>query len=65
MPLDTHEREFRPLTQLLGMAVAPLQGKGADGRVQRKIWRLVLHYMNHSVLSYELKRDEGDDLVVF
>ncbi|KAK2628088.1 hypothetical protein QTJ16_002734 [Diplocarpon rosae] len=65
LPLCTHEGDYRPMSQLLGMAVAPLQGRGSPyGAAQRKIWRLVLHYMDHSVLSYELKRQEGDRLVV-
>ncbi|CAL3962288.1 unnamed protein product [Diplocarpon coronariae] len=65
LPLCSHEGDYRPMRPLLGMAVAPLQGRGPCGAVQRKIWRLVLHYTDHSVLSYELKRDEGDGLVVF
>ncbi|KAJ5032591.1 uncharacterized protein L3040_009190 [Drepanopeziza brunnea f. sp. 'multigermtubi'] len=64
LPLSIHEREFRPFKQLLGIAVAPLQGRGANGEAQRKIWRLILHYMDHSVLSYELQRDDGDGLEV-
>ncbi|KAH7364436.1 hypothetical protein BKA65DRAFT_572822 [Rhexocercosporidium sp. MPI-PUGE-AT-0058] len=58
LPLTGHEKESRPLVPLLGMAVGPLQGKGKNGRVQRKIWRLILHYTDHTILSYELKRNE-------
>ncbi|KAL2064894.1 hypothetical protein VTL71DRAFT_4034 [Oculimacula yallundae] len=59
LPLTTHEKEYRPNAPLLGMAVGPLQGKDQDGGVQRKIWRLMLHYMDHTVLSYELRRGSG------
>ncbi|KAH7417077.1 hypothetical protein BKA64DRAFT_701865 [Cadophora sp. MPI-SDFR-AT-0126] len=65
LPPTEHEEEFRPSVQLLGMAVGPLQGKDRDGSMQRKIWRLILHYMDHTVLSYELKREgDTDGLVV-
>lgn len=66
LPLTIHEKEFRPNIPLMGMAVGPLQGKDKDGGVQRRVWRLMLHYMDHTVLSYELKRDEGlDGLEIF
>lgn len=59
LPLAWNEQEWRPNEPLMGMAVAPLQGSGG------RIWRLVLHYMDHSVLSYELKRrDDGDELLI-
>ncbi|KAK0118933.1 hypothetical protein ONS95_007802 [Cadophora gregata] len=65
LPPTEHEVDFRPNVPLLGMAVGPLQGKDKDGGMQRKIWRLILHYMDHTVLSYELKRGgDADGLVV-
>ncbi|PVH88445.1 hypothetical protein DL98DRAFT_509155 [Cadophora sp. DSE1049] len=65
LPPTEHEEEFRPSVPLLGMAVGPLQGKDKEGNMQRNIWRLILHYMDHTVLSYELKRKgDKDGLVV-
>ncbi|KAG4438132.1 hypothetical protein IFR05_006379 [Cadophora sp. M221] len=56
LPFTAHEKGFRPFLPLLGVAVGPLQGKDKHGGVQRKIWRLILHYTDHTILSYELKR---------
>lgn len=63
---------------LFGMAVAPLQGAkpmlaGEDGEERGgaeslgvRRWRLILHNYDHTVLSYELSRDdETNDLWVF
>ncbi len=70
LPLSRHEAEFRPpLSQLLGMAVAPLQvheGKEDKQKYPRR-WRLMLHYFDHTILSYELSREDDQikPLVVF
>jgi len=58
LPLKVHEDGNRPNVTLAGLAVAPLQGK-----VGRR-WRLLMHYVNHTVLSYELFRKDGTELVV-
>ena len=61
LPTKTHEAAgLRPHVPLLGFAVAPLQG---EQMMERRRWRLVLHYYDHSVLSYELSR-EGENLLV-
>lgn len=56
--------KIRPSHGLLGMAVGPIQndrakkaGKGAGGEGPRR-WRLMLHYYNHTILSYEISREE-------
>ncbi|KAG0650989.1 hypothetical protein D0Z07_2527 [Hyphodiscus hymeniophilus] len=60
LPTYTHEAQgFRPSVPLLGIAASPLQGQ----RKERKIWRLIMQYYDHSILSYDLRRD-GDHLLV-
>ena len=59
LPKYTHEIQgFRPSVPLLGMAVSPMQGQ----QKQRKRWRLIMQYYDHSILSYEIWRD--DDVVL-
>jgi hypothetical protein len=63
LPRKKEEEEgLRPNLPLYGLAVAPLQA--SSGRASRgRRWRLILHYYDHTVLSYELSRDgETDDL---
>ena len=50
---------LRPYLPLFGLAVAPLQA--AKERAGPRRWRLILHYYDHTVLSYELSRDEETD----
>jgi hypothetical protein len=62
------ERGERPESRLAGIAVSPIQGRVGkmDSEVARK-WRLLLYYVDHSVLSYELRKKGGaglDDLVL-
>jgi hypothetical protein len=56
LPFEDQEvKGDRPGTFLAGLAVAPVQGTGGkrrDGKARR--WRLMLYYMNHSILSYEI-----------
>ncbi|KAK4921668.1 hypothetical protein LTR49_010955 [Elasticomyces elasticus] len=50
----------RPFAPLHGIAVGPIQG--TEGlREERKRWRLMMMYQDHSVLSYEIKRRRGRD----
>lgn len=56
LPLKVHE-DSRPNVPLAGMAVAPLQGKA-------RRWRLLMHYLDQTVLSYELYRKDGEELGV-
>jgi hypothetical protein len=68
LPLASQEeRGERPESRLAGIAVSPVQGRIGKmiGEVARK-WRLLLYYVDHSVLSYELSKKAGpgiDDLV--
>jgi hypothetical protein len=66
LPLKVHEDGHRPSVPLAGMAVAPLQTSETVGKegLGGKRWRLLLHYVDHTILSYELFRNEGDELVV-
>ncbi|KAF8866496.1 hypothetical protein BDZ45DRAFT_720071 [Acephala macrosclerotiorum] len=78
LPLKKDEDADRPWDQpLLGMAVAPVwrgekvvEGEEwkawrGERNVRAKAWRLFLHYMDHTILTYELFRGEKEDLVVF
>ena len=66
LPLKMHEDEYRPWVPLAGMAVAPLQASASEtGKFwpgQR--WRLLLHYVDQTILSYELYRNEEGELIV-
>jgi hypothetical protein len=64
--LPTREQQIEgvwPRRALMGMAVSPVQAEGA-GLVTLNRWRLILHYYDHSVLSYELSRDEQTDALM-
>jgi hypothetical protein len=63
--------KIRPSHCLLGMAVGPMQNERAKmvargaGEGPRR-WRLMLHYFNHTILSYEISREEETgELLVF
>jgi len=63
--------KIRPSHGLLGMAVGPLQNERTKmaargfGEGPRR-WRLMLHYYNHTILSYEISREEetGELIVI-
>ncbi|KAK1987955.1 hypothetical protein LZ30DRAFT_777241 [Colletotrichum cereale] len=67
----------RPPRGLYGIAVGPVQEGGAAGCLLRsddapapspasRRYRLMLHYRDHSILSYEISRDEKDeDVLIF
>ncbi|KAJ8059196.1 hypothetical protein OCU04_012167 [Sclerotinia nivalis] len=63
--LDSHEGQNPPL---LGMAVSPIQnGNGIKleaGAYPRR-WRLIMQSYDHTIWTYELSRDEGNNLRVF
>lgn len=66
LPFISQRAGIQPACPLLGMAVSPLQ-KGSDaGKIVgwARRWRLILHYYDHTILSYELGRDEEDDLMI-
>jgi hypothetical protein len=58
LPLADQEAEgHRPGTQLIGLATSPIQGKGdLHQKLNPQRWRLMLHYRDHSILTYEIWR---------
>lgn len=66
LPLQQHLNEYRPRCPLLGMAVSPVHGR--MGREERRVigrrWRVMLHFYDHTVLSYELGW-KGSELMRF
>jgi hypothetical protein len=65
---ETQER-IRPTHGLMGIAVAPMQGerkRGAKTGEGPRRWRLMLHYFNHTILSYEIsRREEIGETILF
>ncbi|KAK0352282.1 hypothetical protein LTR91_021804 [Friedmanniomyces endolithicus] len=61
LPFAHQEAENqRPYAPLHGIAVGPIQG--TEGlREERKRWRLLMMYQDHSVFSYEIKRRRARD----
>ena len=68
LPSKSQENEgVRPNAPLLGLAVSPLQideSLWAKKRQCERAWRLVMHYYDHTILSYELRRNENDVLLI-
>lgn len=50
---------LRPRCMLYGMAVAPMQGS-SDLPDDQKRWRLIMMYIDRTVMSYEIKRRAED-----
>ncbi|KAK6226766.1 hypothetical protein QIS74_00321 [Colletotrichum tabaci] len=78
LPRRSEERSgWRPPRGLYGIAVGPVQEGGATGCLLRpdnapapspasRRYRLMLHYRDHTILSYEISRDEGnEDVLIF
>lgn len=63
LPLKKDEDAHRPNIPLAGLAVAPLQSAKKIEPGKRR-YRLIMHYADHTVLSYELFRDENSGMVV-
>lgn len=71
LPFERQEKEgARPFAPLHGIATAPVQGGeaesvlGGGGSMGRQgggagRWRVMLMFQDHSVLSYELRRQRG------
>lgn len=61
LPFASQERRNeRPFALLHGLAAGPMQGyEGA--KKERKTWRVMLMYQDHSILSYEISRNSKDD----
>ncbi|KAM0281947.1 hypothetical protein ACHAQH_003293 [Verticillium albo-atrum] len=77
LPTQTDEEaERRPARPLYGVAVGPVQEGGAEGMLLRgpegkitagpgsRRYRLMLHYRDHTILSYELSRNDDDRLEI-
>ncbi|KAG9238816.1 hypothetical protein BJ875DRAFT_415531 [Amylocarpus encephaloides] len=66
VPLQQHIPVER--SALMGMATSRIwteaRGDGIHDTAENPRWRLLLHYMDQSILSYELWRNEGGDMVV-
>lgn len=70
------DRHLRPWCTLHGIAVSPVPDRRADGpgllalpdaRAWRpRAWRLILHYIDHTILMYNIARqeDDGDLLII-
>ena len=61
------QASLRPVVPLLGVAAAPLQDHSRNGGREQtgpRRWRLILHYYDHTILSYDLSRDENEALLV-
>ena len=65
------DRRLRPGCTLIGLAVSPVpthhQGRGlrlrpkrGAGREAAAMWRLMLHYKDHTILMYDLARRDAD-----
>jgi hypothetical protein len=62
LPFESQEsNDERPLSKLIGIAVGPVQGhlQVWDGVKNRK-WRLILHYNDHTLLSYEITKEDEE-----
>jgi hypothetical protein len=60
LPCKKQEDEgLQPDLPLFGLAVGPIQT--ATKSTGPRNWRLIMHYYDHSVLSYDLSRDEQTD----
>jgi len=71
---EEEKRSLRPDCPLFGIAIGPLQEvirdddlklKDEQRRSSENAYRLVLHYRDHTILSYQVRRPSGRDLEVF
>ena len=61
LPLASQEKKNdRPFAPLHGLAVGPMQGY-EDVEDEKKRWRVMLMYQDHSILSYEVSRRTGNE----
>lgn len=63
LPFSTQEKAgLRPPQVLVGLAAGPVQGclgRDDERREERRRWRVMLLYRDHTVLSYEIGRSTG------
>ncbi len=66
LPFRTEEKNelVRPNNGLLGIAVSPMQGTRGRNKMEPKRFRLMMHYYDHTILSYVISRDEETGNVV-
>lgn len=60
LPRESDEKKYRPLREarpLHGLAVGRIPGT-ADDPTSPQRWRIIMHYQNHLMLSYEITRKE-------
>ncbi|KAK4231795.1 hypothetical protein QBC38DRAFT_204443 [Podospora fimiseda] len=69
---EEEEKRIRPWCELIGIAMSPVPGaraRGLDLHPQGPIvtYRLVLHYLDHTILTYEIERSRKDqeELIVY
>ncbi|KAK4191767.1 hypothetical protein QBC35DRAFT_485858 [Podospora australis] len=78
---EDEEKRLRPWCALAGIAISPVPDAGAKGSSLRlrappkasskarhpmpTMWRLMLHYLDHSILMYHIERMEDDELLIF
>lgn len=62
LPTPAQDNCCRPMFPFLGLAVSPVPETHPRG--VRKRFRLFLHYQDHTILSYEIHREQRGALVV-
>ncbi|KAK3935986.1 hypothetical protein QBC46DRAFT_270540 [Diplogelasinospora grovesii] len=75
---NEEDRRLRPWCALHGIAISPVPDEHVENRLELrsrhprqslspKRYRLILHYMDHTILMYEIARrpDEEEDLMIF
>ena len=73
LPFDSEETKgLRPRRPLMGMAVGPIQGQETAlphesprvGVPTPRRFRLLMIYCDHTILSYEISRTDGEESVI-
>jgi hypothetical protein len=66
------DKKLRPWVALHGIAVSPAPELRTRGlglyreRSRGQVWRLILHYMDHTILMYDItRRLDADELLIF
>ncbi|KAH3955744.1 hypothetical protein HBH53_007770 [Parastagonospora nodorum] len=59
---DENEVLTVPYRRMVGVAVGPVQGElGRDEGKRGRRWRLLMYFMDHSMMSYEVARKRGSE----
>ncbi|KAI9728783.1 MAG: hypothetical protein M1828_002889 [Chrysothrix sp. TS-e1954] len=60
LPFSSQEQKGqRPLQQLVGIAVGPVQGREGDRVESPRKWRVLLTYRDRTTFAYEIGNDDG------